>query len=90
VNSNTFYGNASFPNVQPSYLLAQIQPGQIQELEAMIRRVVAEEINKNQERAQKIEDAARTALEHLNWLDKCGNLTREEEPMLSALREALQ
>lgn len=40
-------------------------------------------------RLYNIEEAAREALEHLNWLDGRGLLTGEEEPMLQALREAL-
>src|SRR5579859_8021569 len=41
------------------------------------------------ERLKKIEAAARTAFAHLSWLEKCGDLTREEEPMMNELREAL-
>lgn len=39
-------------------------------------------------RLQRIESAARTTLTHLNWLDRKGALTEEEEPMLEGLRHA--
>ena len=38
---------------------------------------------------KKIEEAARIAFAHLSWLDDRGDLTREEQPMMDALREAL-
>jgi hypothetical protein len=38
---------------------------------------------------KKIEEAARIAFAHLSYLDNCGVLTRKEEPMMDALREAL-
>lgn len=42
-----------------------------------------------EQRLHRIEQAARLAYEHLSHLDRLGVLTREEEPVISALREAL-
>jgi hypothetical protein len=39
---------------------------------------------------KKIKEAAKMAFEHLSYLDGCGALARDDEPMMQALREALK
>lgn len=41
-------------------------------------------------RQLRIEEAAKLAYTHLNRLDQCGALTREDDPILEALKKALE
>jgi hypothetical protein len=41
-------------------------------------------------RQQKIEEAAQMAYEHLAYLERVGSLTREDEPIVEALRQSLK
>ncbi|HLZ64408.1 MAG TPA: hypothetical protein VKR06_46365 [Ktedonosporobacter sp.] len=76
------------PHLQPGDLVIcrecdKITPNRWQAQMHYAKRIV------QWERLKKIEAAARTAFAHLSWLEKCGDLTREEEPMMNELREAL-